>query len=39
MESDGAVEFFFDWPLGDELYMWPMVTFMDLVLKGWRWVV
>ncbi len=39
MESNGAVEVFFDWPRGDELYMWPVVTFMDLILKGWRWVV
>ena len=39
MESGGVVEFLFGSPLRDELYMWPMVTFQELDLKGWRWVV
>ena len=38
MESGGAVEFFFDTPLGDELDMWPMATFLDFDLQGWEWV-
>jgi hypothetical protein len=39
MESAGVAEFFLDWPLGDELYMWPMATFINLDLKGSRWVI
>ena len=39
MEPGGASEFFFDWPMGSELYMWPMAAFVGLELKGWRWVV
>lgn len=39
MESEGVVAFFFGSPLCDELHMWPMVTFQELDLKGWRWVV
>ncbi|HZW31407.1 MAG TPA: hypothetical protein VFF52_11905 [Isosphaeraceae bacterium] len=38
MESGGVVEFFFDTPLGDELDMWPMATFLDFDLQGWEWV-
>jgi hypothetical protein len=38
MESGGAVEFFFDTPLGDDLDMWPMATFLDFDLQGWEWV-
>jgi hypothetical protein len=39
MEPEGETEFFFDWSQGNELYMWPMVTFLGLELKGWSWVV
>ena len=39
MEPEGETEFFFDWPQGNELYVWPMVTFLGLELKAWRWVV
>jgi hypothetical protein len=38
MESGGLVEFFFDTPLGDELDIWPMATFLGLDLQGCEWV-
>ncbi len=35
MEPERESEFFFDWPMGSELYMWPMAAFVGLELKGW----
>jgi hypothetical protein len=37
MEPEGAVEFFFDTPLGDELNLWPVVTFLGEELQGSEW--
>ena len=34
----GDFDFFFDTPLGDELDIWPKVTFQDTKLKGCEWV-
>jgi hypothetical protein len=37
MEPEGMVEFFFDTPLGDELNLWPVVTFLGEEPQGSEW--
>jgi hypothetical protein len=37
MESGGVVELYFHSPLGDELHVWPVATFLHLELQGCEW--
>lgn len=38
-EADGTIRLFFNYPRGEELWMWPMVTFTDWTTCRARWIV